>query len=237
MRCVEGSTSVASRLQAKLAPLMAEVTARSRLMAEHAHPKAMYTSLLEFLYSDVRASVPLLIAAEQRAVELAATGDAVSQGLIDWLRRHAADEAGHDIWLLEDYRRIGGNPAVLTSRPGSPSVGAMVGSVYYWTLHAHPIAVLGYSAVLEGTPPTPSFINRMLRRTGFPPDAFHTLREHSGIDGEHGAELFALLDSLPLTRQHEAIVGMTALQTADLLIAIGDELLDAADNHQPGGFW
>jgi Iron-containing redox enzyme len=235
MLCAEHRNSVASRLQDKLAPLMAEVSVRSRLMAEHARPKAMYATLLEFLYSDMRASVPLLIAAKQKAAELAAGGDAVSQGLIDWLGRHALAEAGHDLWLLGDYSRIGGDAALLASRPGSPSVGAMVGSVYYWTLHAHPIAILGYAAVLEGTPPTTTFIDRMMWRTGFPPDAFHALREHAAIDEEHGIELFVLLDSLPLTSEHEAIVGMTALQTADLLIAIGDELLNAADNHHDVG--
>jgi hypothetical protein len=106
----------------------------------------------------------------------------------------------------------------------------MVGSVYYWTLYAHPVAILGYAAVLEGTPPTATFVDRLWRQTGFPPDAFHTLREHSDIDEEHRPELFALLDNLPLTARHEAIVGMTALQTADLLVAIGDELLEAAGN-------
>jgi hypothetical protein len=35
---------------------------------------------------------------------------------------------------------------------------------------------------------------------------------------------------MPLTAHQETIVGMTALQTADLLIAAGEELLDALDN-------
>ena len=230
MPCVKTTDTVISRLQAKLAPVTAEVAARSRIMGEHANPRAMYKTLLEFLYSEIRASVPLLVAAEEKAVELAARGDTVSGALIDWLRRHIIEETDHDMWLLRDYSRIGGDPVVLADQPGSPSVGAMVGSVYYWTLHAHPVAILGYAAVLEGTPPTATFIDCLLRQTGFPPDAFHTLREHSEIDEEHRAELFALLDNLPLTARHEAIISMTALQTADLLVAIGDELLEAADN-------
>jgi hypothetical protein len=230
MLCAETTDTVTSRLAAKLAPIMAEVAARSRMMGEHANPRAMYKTLLEFLYSEIRASVPLLMAAEQKAAGLAARGDAVSGALIDWLRRHIVEETDHDLWLLGDYSTIGGDPAVLAAQPGSPSVGAMVGSVYYWTLHAHPVAILGYAAVLEGAPPTATFIDRLVRQTGFPPNAFHTLREHSEIDDEHRAELCAVLDNLPLTPRHEAIVGMTALQTADLLVAIGDELLEAADN-------
>jgi hypothetical protein len=227
---VDGSDTVVSRLQAKLAPLVAEVSACSRMMAEHHSPRAVYQTLLEFLHSEIRASVPLLVAAEQRAVELAGRGDKVAGASIDWLREHIKDEADHDAWLLADYARIGGDPDVLAARPGSPTVGAMVGSVYYWTLHAHPVAILGYCVVLEGTPPTARFIDRMMQATGYPPEAFHTLRQHSDIDVDHGAELFELLNSMPLTARHEAIVGMTALQTADLLIAAGEELLDALEH-------
>jgi hypothetical protein len=207
------------------------------MLAEHPNPKAMYMTLLEFLHSEIRASVPLLLAAEQRAVELARQGDTVAEALIHWLREHIEEETDHDSWLLDDYRRIGGDPDVLVAQPGSPTVGAMVGSVYYWTLHAHPIAILGYCVVLEGTPPTTVFIDRMMQSTGYPPEAFHTLREHSDIDVNHGTELFELLDNMPLTAHQEAIVGMTALQTADLLIAAGEELLDALDNpdrEEPG---
>src|SRR5262249_14301525 len=144
MLCVETTNTVTSRLQAKLAPVMAEVAARSRMMGDHTNPRAMYRTLLEFLYSEIRASVPLLVAAEQKAAELAAGGDPVSGALIAWLRRHIIEETDHDVWLLGDYSRIGGDAAVLVAQPGSPSVGAMVGSVYYWTLHAHPVAILGY---------------------------------------------------------------------------------------------
>jgi hypothetical protein len=227
---VEDRDTVASRLQAKLAPLMAEVSARSQMMAEHHRPKAMYITLLEFLHSEIRASVPLLVAAERKAIELAGRGDTVAEALVHWLREHIEDETDHDTWLLDDYLRIGGDPNVLVARPGSPTVGALVGSVYYWTLHAHPVAILGYCAVLEGSPPTAAFIDRMMQATGYPPEAFRTLREHSDIDVDHGTELFELLNNLPLTARHEAIVGMTALQTADLLIAAGEELLEAVEN-------
>jgi hypothetical protein len=230
---LDDSDTVSSRLRTKLAPLMAEVSARSRMMAEHGNPKAMYMTLLEFLHSEIRASVPLMLTAERKAVELADRGDTVAAALIDWLREHIQEETDHDTWLLADYGRIGGDPDVLAAQPGSPTVGAMVGSVYYWILHAHPIAVLGYCAVLEGTPPTALFVDRMMKATGYPPEAFHTLREHSAIDVDHGTELFELLNNMPLTARHEAIVGMTALQTADLLIAAGEELLDALENqHQ-----
>jgi hypothetical protein len=101
--------------------------------------------------------------------------------------------------------------------------------VYYWSLHAHPVAVLGYCAVLEGYPPSRSFIEQMVQATGFPEEAFGTLRHHSTIDVEHGGEIFDLIDQLPLSSRLEGVIGMTALQTADLLVAAGDELLCSLD--------
>jgi hypothetical protein len=219
------AASAASRLRAKLEPLIAEVSARSQMMAEHPSPGAMYRALLELLYSEVRATVPLLVAAERRAAELAAQGDAVAEAMMAWSGEHIVEEADHAAWILSDYARIGGAPDALTLRPGSPTIAALVGSVYYWTLHAHPVAILGYCAVLEGYPPSSTFIEHMIRSTGFPDEAFDTLRHHSTIDVEHGGEIFDLIDRLPLDARHEAVIGMTALQTADLLVVAGDELL------------
>lgn len=220
----------AARLRAKLAPLMAEVSARTQMMAEHPDPRRAYRALVQTLHGEVRASVPLMVAARCKAVELAADGDLVAAALVPWLDEHIIEETGHDTWLLGDYSRIGGDPDALAVQPGTPTIAAMVGSVYYWSLHAHPVAILGYCAVLEGTPPTGRFIDEMIQRTGYPPEAFDTLRHHSDIDIDHGAELFDLIDNLPLTDRHEAIIGMTALQTADLLITAGDELLDTLDH-------
>ncbi len=126
---------------------------------------------------------------------------------------------------MGDYAQVGGDPETLTSRPGSPTIAALVGSVYYWTLHAHPVAILGYCAVLEGYPPSRTFIDQMVHATGFPEAAFGTLRHHSTIDVDHGGEVFDLIDRLELGARHQAVIGMTALQTADLLIVAGDELL------------
>ncbi len=219
--------SAASRLRAKLEPLVAEVSARSRMMTEHPDPRAMYRALLELLYSEVRATVPLLAAAQLRAAEMAAQGDAVAGAMMAWLHEHIVEEADHAAWILGDYARVGGDPDVLTLSPGSPTVAALVGSVYYWTLHAHPVAILGYCAVLEGYPPASAFIEHLIQATGLPDGAFDTLRHHSTIDVEHGGEIFDLVDQLPLGPRHEAVIGMTALQTADLLVVAGDELLSS----------
>jgi hypothetical protein len=229
MTAIIHAATASHRLRAKLRPLLAEIGTRSQAMADHTQVREVYVSLLRLLFSEVRASVPLLLAAERAACERTAD-DEVATGLIGWLREHALEEQHHDEWLLEDYAATGGDPDELLRQPGSPTIAAMVGSVYYWTLHAHPVAIMGYCAVLEGNPPSRVFIDQLQARTGFSVRSFHTLRQHSDVDVDHGAELFSLIDRLPLESEHEALVGMTALQTADLLIAAADELLDAASD-------
>jgi Iron-containing redox enzyme len=220
-------------LQAKLGPLIAEVSVRSQMMAEHPKPRLMYRALLELMYSEVRATVPLMVAAEGTARALAAKGDRPAPALSTWLRLHITEEEDHATWILDDYARVGGDPEVLTARPGSPTIAALVGSVYYWTVHAHPVAILGYCAVLEGYPPSRTFIEHMVRATGYPEAAFETLRHHSAIDVRHGGEVFELIDRLQLDARQESIVGMAALQTADLLIVAGDELVASVTKGKP----
>ncbi|HEY1298489.1 MAG TPA: iron-containing redox enzyme family protein [Chloroflexota bacterium] len=225
MSAIAEAATASDRLRAKLQPILAEVAARSELMAEHEGVRQVYVALLRLLYSEVRASVPLLLAAERAALKRAPV-DQVAAGIAGWLREHALEEQHHDEWLLEDYAATGGDPGELLRLSGSPTIAAMVGSVYYWTLHAHPVAIPGYCAVLEGSPPSQAFIGQLEERTHYPAQAFHTLRQHSDVDVDHAAEVFNLIDRLPLGAEQEALIGMTALQTADLLIAAADELLE-----------
>jgi len=43
---------------------------------------------------------------------------------------------------------------------------ARVGAQYYWIHHFHPVALLGYIAVLEGRPPSPTLVEELIERTG-----------------------------------------------------------------------
>jgi hypothetical protein len=214
-------------LRAKLEPLLAELELRMRRIAELENPQRAYAKLLRLHYSEVRASLPLLLTAERVVVERGPE-DRVGAGMVSWLREHAAEELHHDEWLVEDYAAIGGTPDELLNLPGSPTVAALVGSVYYWILHAHPVAILGYYAVLEGSSPSQTLIDKLEASTGYPAGAFTTLRRESDIRMAHDNEVFDLIDELPLTSDQKELISMTALQTADLLIHMADELLDSA---------
>jgi hypothetical protein len=111
-------TGVAGRLQAKIAPLITEVSARSHMIAAHPNPRSTYRALLELLYTEVRTTVPLLVAVDNRAGDLAAQSDDVARAMSPWLRQHIVEETDHDTWLIRDYIRIGGDPDALVARAG-----------------------------------------------------------------------------------------------------------------------
>ena len=113
---------------------------------------------------------------------------------------------------------------VVLSRPPSPTIASAVGAQYYWILHVHPVALLGWIALLEGYPPETATIDRMAARTGYPPSAFRTLREHAELDIAHGDELFAVIDRLPLTEEQATIIGLNAMSSVQLLARALDEV-------------
>ena len=59
----------------------------------------------------------------------------------------------------------GQNRWSILTRPPSPTVAAAVGAQYYWILHYHPVALLGYVATLEGTLPTVELLDDLVDRT------------------------------------------------------------------------
>jgi hypothetical protein len=80
------------------------------------------------------------------------------------------------------------------------------------------------------------FVDRLEACTGFPPGAFGTFRCQATVDAETSHQVFELMDGLPLAAAHEELVDLAALQTADFLVAAGDELLTRADVSVPASW-
>jgi hypothetical protein len=108
----------------------------------------------------------------------------------------------------------------------SPAVASLVGSQYYWILHYHPVAFLGYVALMEGYPPTPELIETLITRTGYPRQAFRTYIEHAELDPGHRERLDRTIDSLPLEARHESALGLSAIATAAQAARSLEEILD-----------
>jgi hypothetical protein len=181
----------------------------------------------EYLFSShclARASVPLMETARERALDMG-EADPVSAALASYLEGHIVEETGHDEWFLEDLELLGWDRSAILARPPSATVASMVGAQYYWVLHYHPVALLGFLTALESHPPSRSLIDELISLTGYPPKAFRTLIEHADLDPHHEQELYGLLDELPLTPEQSAVLGLSAIHTLHMTAVSIEELL------------
>jgi hypothetical protein len=135
------------------------------------------------------------------------------------------EELGHDETLLDDLALLGVPREAVLGRMPSPAVANLVGAQYYWILHHHPVAFLGYVGVMEGYPPTEELVELLIERTGFPREAFRTFSEHGELDPGHRDHLDRTLDALPLTEQHEQMIGASAIATVALATRALEEVL------------
>jgi len=196
------------------APLFHRVTTR---FWEHPDLASLYPRFLLAIHGSVRATVPLMVAAVEELKRRPDT--ALNRRLIAYFEEHATEESEHEEWLLQDLAVLGVNREAALGEYGIPAIAALAGAQYYWIRHAHPVALLGCFAVLEGHPPTLAHLEDAERRTGLPADAFRMLRQHAVLDVQHGVELFDLIDQLPLDSRLAGLLAVSAIQT---MASLGD---------------
>jgi Iron-containing redox enzyme len=201
-----------ARLTTKLGFVVPSMLREMARLWEGETPRATYLEWLRVLHSMIRATVPLMLTATEACLQRA--GDPVAEGFGQYLSRHIREEYGHDAWVAEDYAAAGGDPSQLALLTVGGAVASLVGSQYYWVRHVHPVALLGHIAVLEGYPPAADVARSMAARTGLPPAAFRALDRHATLDQRHRADVYRLLDALPLQPWHERLIGTSALHTA-----------------------
>lgn len=182
-----------------------------------------YPELLFHIYSVVRATVPVMEVARRRAEELAGC-DPVAAGVADYLAHHIPEELHHDEWLLDDMVALGASREAVLRRLPSATAAALVGTLYYWVIHAHPLAWMGYAAVAEGHPPSENFLYGVMQRTGIPAEGFRTYLKHARLDPHHAREMDEVIDRLPLTPEHNSLIGVVAFQTMHHLAALFEGL-------------
>ncbi len=194
------------------------------------HPEfaVVYREYLFQSHSIIRASVPLMQATLEACRSAPHSSDAVLMKFGDYLARHIAEERGHDNWILDDAGVMGIDRRLLLERVPKETALRMVGSQYYWIHHYHPVAMLGYIAVMEGNPPRTDFIEEVARRNDLPPEAFSSFLLHARVDPKHRADLDSLLDALPLSQGEHGIIGLSALQTTQYLKSV---LADINNSH------
>jgi hypothetical protein len=220
----------AERLRGTIDLVVVKLFSAGGRLVTHARVRELYPEYLFTLHSVIRSSVPLMEMARDRARSLAA-GDRVAELLAEYLDKHIEEERDHDDWLLDDLESIGVERASILARVPSPTVARAVGAQYYWVLHYHPVALLGWIGLLEGYPPIPETIDALVVSTGYGPKAFRTLSAHAELDVGHRDELFDLVDRLPLTTDQSKVIGLSALSSVDLLTQALDEVTALGANH------
>lgn len=200
------------------------------------HPRLadLYPEFLFATHCIIRASVPLMQAAADRC-RTGMAADSLAAGMYRYLTEHIPEEMNHDEWVLEDLGVLGFHREEVLNRIPPATAAALAGAQYYWIQHVHAAALLGYIAVLEGTPPEMAFFDRAADCAGIPRAAFRNLRRHSLLDPRHRDEFDRVLDRLPLTEDHHALVGVSAFQTIHLLTNVLQEIVASAERPELRG--
>jgi hypothetical protein len=210
-----------ARLRSKIGLARSALDSVATTLWNHPELKTLYPEFLFRNHAVVRASVPLmrsaLLSCRSRFLS-----DPLTPGLVSYLEQHIPEEMHHDEWILEDLQALGYMRAEILARIPPVSASLLVGAQYYWILHVHPVALLGYIAVLEGTPPDAEYFARVFRRASIAEAAASNIFRHAKLDPRHRDDLDAALDSLPLTEYHHSLLGISAFQTIQALARVAE---------------
>jgi hypothetical protein len=221
------SASHSRRLRDKIRIAGSGLEAAATALWTHPRLSDIYPEFLFRNHAVIRASVPLMQAAAT-ACEPHVTSDPLAAGIFTYLTRHIPEEMHHDDWILDDLEVLNIPRSEVLPRIPPPAVAALVGAQYYWIRHYHPLALLGFIAVLEGTPPDVDYFERLADRSGIPREAFSNLLRHGRLDPRHRDDLDRALDELPLSEKHHALLGVSSFQTVHLLARVVEDMLESA---------
>lgn len=211
-------------MRRQLATAVGPLSEACTALVEHPRLAEPWPEYLVLQHQIIRATVPLTQAALERSRALPET-DALREPLAAYLAEHVDEELHHDDQLLDDLELLGLPRDEVLGRMPPASVAALVGAQYYWIHHHHPVAFLGYVALMEGYPPTAELIEALAARTGYPKESFRTFSEHAELDPGHRDHLDETLDALPLTERDEAAIVASATVTAELTARAIREIL------------
>ncbi|ATB34440.1 iron-containing redox enzyme family protein [Melittangium boletus] len=193
-----------------------ELEARTLVAQLDAHPDARrlfegtidttgYARYLMQTYHYVRWSTPLLIESGQR---MKRSGRHPALG--ELLLQKAAEERGHERWLLADLKNLGWPAGRVEGSGRSPAVNAYIAWNRYTSMKGAPTAFLGTAYVLEylSVARASKAVERLLAARLIPNihKAVTFLRGHGSADEGHVAELTAVLRSLTDPEEQAAMI-------------------------------
>jgi len=151
-------------------------------------PKSLYIAFLTQAYHHVKHTFPLLALAASR------TGDERYQ---DALVEYMDEERGHEKWILDDIRAMGGDAEAVRNGQPDPACRIMVAFAYHAVEHVSPYAMLGSVHVLEGMSVVLAerLADTLKRLFGAEEGSgFSYLTSHGALDQDHVAFFRELVD-------------------------------------------
>jgi pyrroloquinoline quinone (PQQ) biosynthesis protein C len=151
-------------------------------------PKSLYIAFLTEAYHHVKHTFPLLALAASRATD---------ERYRDALVKYMEEERGHEEWILDDIRSMGGDAVAVRYGEPEPACRVMVAFAYHAIEHVSPYAMLGSVHVLEGMSVllADQLAGALKRSLGADGEAgFSYLTSHGSLDQEHVAFFRTLVD-------------------------------------------
>jgi hypothetical protein len=216
-------TTHSQRLRERISLVRGRLNSLIREVWFHPRLSELFPEFLFAMYGITVASAPAMQAAATRCSAL--VDDPLAAWLQQYYLEHAEEESGHEQWLLDDLASFGAPRDQVLRRLPYPTVAALVGVQYYWMFHVHPIAYLGYIAVVE-EPASIEFLEAVSRRTGISLSSMSGHVMHAKLDPDHVAEFNAALDALPLLQHHQDLISVSAIATVAHLEHVFSDILE-----------
>jgi pyrroloquinoline quinone (PQQ) biosynthesis protein C len=185
----------------------------------------LYLDFLGQAYHHVRHTCRLLSCAVARC------GDQ-DQRYVDALFEYIEEEKGHEEWILNDIRDLGGDAEAVRNGQGDLSCRLMVAYAYYAIEHISPYALLGMVHVLEGMSAALALAaaSKLKEALGIEGDiGFSYLSSHGTLDQEHVAFFQNLVNGLDDPDAQHAIV-----DTAKVIYRLYGDIFTEIDNAHAG---
>jgi len=184
--------------------------------------RELYVDFLTQAYHHVKHTYPLLALASVHT-----QNEAYQDALVEYME----EERGHEKWILDDIRAMGGDPeAVRTGKP-EQACQIMVGYTYFAVEWLSPYAMLGSVHVLEGmstalADKAADAIQQSLGVAG--KEGFSYLRSHGALDIEHVAFFKELVNAIP--EEAHAII----IETSKIIYRLYGDIFRELDLRHPG---
>jgi len=163
-------------------------------------PQDLYLDFLAQAYHHVSHTCPLLALAASRTVDLRYR---------DALFTYLDEEWGHELWILDDIRWVGGDPRAVVKEKPNIACRAMVAFAYYTIECVSPYGLLGMVHVLEGMSVqlAEKIAAAIQRSFGLESDkGVRYLRSHGAIDVHHTEFFRSLVNGIADPAAEDIIV-------------------------------